>query len=508
MCKSSGSLFRGKQILSGFRFSRASFAIGAASIILSNSIQAQGLVISQYVETDSGTTPKGIEIWNSGTSSIDFGSSSLFVQQGTNGGSLSTINGATVSSGILKGGEVIVIGTSDIGTFLSSSSVTSGTRYVDQGFTFNGDDALRILLGTIAQDTFGTPGSDPGSSWSGAGADTRNQNIQLLSGISTGSGTTGFTDPSGKYVTVSTSPSSAGGLAGFGIGPTTWVGTGSASTWETGTTGKFQVDYADSLTTTAIFKATGEAVSVVDTVQTGAIRFASDGYSLEGGTIEMGVGGVEVVGSTVTASISSDITGSDGLAKTGVGTLELSGTNTFTGITSVAEGTLVIDGSVASDVAVSAGATLGGSATIGGDLALTSGSMFAWELSAPSADPGALPNQGNYDQTAVTGALSGTSTFMINLVGSSFDDPFWDTAKSWTNILTSSGPSTLEDVFTSFGGTGVTSTGATDAGQFTFNGNTLSFAPGGFAAVPEPTSALAGLLVAAGLMRRSRKAGK
>ena len=33
-------------------------------------------IISQYVETNSGTTPKGVEIWNNTGSTLDFSSNS------------------------------------------------------------------------------------------------------------------------------------------------------------------------------------------------------------------------------------------------------------------------------------------------------------------------------------------------------------------------------------------------------------------------------------------------
>lgn len=184
-------------------------------LVMGYSTQAQ--IISQYVDTDSGTTPKGIEIWNNTSETLDFSANNLVVEKGTNGGSPST--DFTISEGTLAAGEVIVIGTSDMETV----TLSNGSSFYDKGFTFNGDDALVIKYGGNTTDVFGNPGSDPGSNWSGNGVSTGDQNIQLLDGISTGN-TTGFTDPSTRFETISSSPSGQNGLEGFGIAPSSGSG--------------------------------------------------------------------------------------------------------------------------------------------------------------------------------------------------------------------------------------------------------------------------------------------
>ena len=59
------------------------------------------------------------------------------------------------------------------------------------------------------------------------------------------------------------------------------------------------------------------------------------------------------------------IAGSAGLAKQGPGVFETSATNTYTGGTVVAAGTMLVNGSVLGTVSVSSGATLGGTGTVG-----------------------------------------------------------------------------------------------------------------------------------------------
>ncbi|MDA3942984.1 MAG: DUF5689 domain-containing protein [Bacteroidetes bacterium] len=173
-------------------------------------VSTQGQIISQYVETNSGTTPKGIEIWNNTGATLDFATNNLVIEKGSNGGAPS--QDYLLDAGTLADGEVIVIGTTD----MQAVTEGNGATYFEKAFTFNGDDALVVKYGGTITDVLGTPGSDPGSSWSGNGVSTANQNIQLLNGITSGD-TDGWTDPSERFETVSTDP--VNDITGFGIAP-------------------------------------------------------------------------------------------------------------------------------------------------------------------------------------------------------------------------------------------------------------------------------------------------
>ncbi len=65
------------------------------------------------------------------------------------------------------------------------------------------------------------------------------------------------------------------------------------------------------------------------------------------------------------------------LTKNGVGTQTLSGMNTYTGLTSIQEGTLSINGSVVGDVTVSSGGILKGSGSIGGATVIGNGATLS-----------------------------------------------------------------------------------------------------------------------------------
>ncbi len=176
---------------------------------------AGDLIFSQYTETDSGTTPKGVEVWNATASDITFNGSDkqLTIWKGVNGGSPSV--DFTLSSGTLNAGDVLVIGTSDM------------SPDEEKSFTFNGDDSLVLKLGGVTTDVIGTPGSDPGSAWSGGGVSTANRNIKLKTGITEGD-TDGWTDPSARFEDVSAGST----LTDFGTAPS--GGGGGSSDFVTG----------------------------------------------------------------------------------------------------------------------------------------------------------------------------------------------------------------------------------------------------------------------------------
>ena len=81
----------------------------------------------------------------------------------------------------------------------------------------------------------------------------------------------------------------------------------------------------------ANFTGTGEAVTVdAAGVETGQIDFQSDGFSLAGGPVTLGVGTITTATST-TATVNSVLDGVAGVLKAGDGTLILGASNTFTG---------------------------------------------------------------------------------------------------------------------------------------------------------------------------------
>jgi autotransporter-associated beta strand protein len=228
------------------------------------------------------------------------------------------------------------------------------------------------------------------------------------------------------------------------------------------------------------------------------------------------------------------LSGDGSFTKVGSGIQTLSGNNTYDGATQVAEGTLLVNGNQSAAngaLTVAASAVLGGDGTVGGvttvdalgthapgavgmvgtqsfssSLAYVATSIFEWDLNASTSDPGANSNNsGLYDMVVADGNITGNSVFNVVLGTNTYADSFWNTNKTWTNIFTStSGTFDLSTLFTTYAGAGLNSDGTVPyRGWFTMGSpdtHTLYWT-----AIPEPTGALAGLLVGAGLLRRRRQ---
>ncbi len=244
-------------------------------------------------------------------------------------------------------------------------------------------------------------------------------------------------------------------------------------------------------------------------------------------------------------TLGSLITDTDGntnhVVKTGAGTTVLSATNTYTGVTSIQAGVLSINGNQSAatgDVTVTgAGTLLTGIGTIGGDttigagavhsaggvgdnkvgiqtfdqagesntnLTYSSGSIFEWDINGNSNLSNFRGAAEGYDGVDGSGVLSVSEGSIFRVVlGSGVDlanNPFWNApfaTHTWSDIF--SGFSGLAGGFTT-SNLQVVGQDISGVGSFSINGTSLTWS-----AVPEPTSALAGLLLAAGLLRRSRR---
>ncbi|OJX82490.1 autotransporter domain-containing protein [Mesorhizobium sp. 65-26] len=136
------------------------------------------------------------------------------------------------------------------------------------------------------------------------------------------------------------------------------------------------------------------------------------------GSVYLGAGTLTTGGTNASTTFSGGISGKGGLIKTGTGTFELSGSNSFSGATTVEAGTLMVTGSMdSSTVTVDSGATLAGTGSVGGfdaygtvapgknaigtltvngDASFETGSTYAVELNAA----------GDSDLINATGAVS------------------------------------------------------------------------------------------------------
>jgi autotransporter-associated beta strand protein len=228
-------------------------------------------------------------------------------------------------------------------------------------------------------------------------------------------------------------------------------------------------------------------------------------------TINTQAGRTFTVNQTTNGTYEGVIAGDGGftLGSSSTHQLTLSGTNTYNGATTVEAGTLIINGSTAaaSAVSVASGATLGGSGTVGGTLnvsgiiapgnsigmlnagtttwngAATAGSATDWKFELGAANTSDLLQiTGDFNKDTTIGSI-----FRFDFLGSTDEGTF--TLATWTGV---SNFSVSDFDFTGYSGV--------NPGSFILNSNSLQFS-----AIPEPSTALGGLLLVAGLLRRKRR---
>jgi fibronectin-binding autotransporter adhesin len=128
---------------------------------------------------------------------------------------------------------------------------------------------------------------------------------------------------------------------------------------------------------------------------------------------------VDVVG---IHEIAAAIAGTSGLEKRGVGTLVLSGSNTYSGGTDITAGTLAVNGSLGGAVNVASGAALGGSGVLNGIVTVAAGGSLA-----PGNSPGTLTLASglsldagsvvNFELNAANNTVGGGVNDLINVTG-------------------------------------------------------------------------------------------
>ncbi|WP_198291200.1 autotransporter-associated beta strand repeat-containing protein [Ancylobacter sp. FA202] len=199
-----------------------------------------------------------------------------------------------------------------------------------------------------------------------------------------------------------TTVSGSGPLAG---GTGTWTADSGVLNWSNadGTT-----HVASDGAKLAIFSATAGLVTIDDSsgaVSAKGLKFLTSGYEITGDTLTLANASaapvVNVDGAGTDATISSVLAGSDGLEKTGDGTLILSGVNSYTGDTTISAGTLQI---------ASAGSL--GAGSYAGAISLASGTLLDYASSAAQTLSGAISGAGGLTVSGSgTLTLSGSNTY-------------------------------------------------------------------------------------------------
>jgi autotransporter-associated beta strand protein len=219
-------------------------------------------------------------------------------------------------------------------------------------------------------------------------------------------------------------------------------------------------------------------------------------------TIDNGVATLRNSGNGL-VEVAGSVSGSGGIIKDGSGNIEISGTNSYIGLTTVNDGKLVINGNITTSVitTVNAGASIGGGGSVGaltvsdgatvspgnspGNLTvngdLTVGGNYFWELASLSTDgPGT-----NYDTITVSvgNAVILNSAMFVPDLGdfAPSSNEFWQTEQVWEGIINVAGEGSLSGNFNLIDNSAWSSLGSFSTIQ---SGNDLNLV---WTVVPEPS---------------------
>jgi len=443
----------------------------------------------------------------------------------------------TISGGTLKLGNASALGTTAGGTSITSGAVLdlNGQTIGAEAVTVNG---AGISSGGALINSSGSAASLSGAVTLGSASSIGGSGNMTLGGAL--SGAYDLTKVGAGTVTLSGNSSSYANAIAVTAGILKLGNAGALGTTAAGTTVSSGAALDFNGQTIG-----GEAVTINGAgISSGGALINSSGSaaSLSGAVT---LGSNSSIGGSGNTTLSGGISGAHDLTKVGAGTVTLSSSNSYSGNTTVSVGTLALSGSgaIANSpvITVASGATLDvsgvsggtwtvqgsgsssrqtltgsggmtGATTIGsfgthapggvgvvgtqifsGNLNYASGSIFAWDLNANSTSMG-------FDMVGAGGAISvDTSSTIFRIVfglGVDMSNAFWSTpyiTQTWA--MSSIFGQAISGAFQ----TVQTSTDVSSYGSFTISGAALTWT-----AVPEPTSALAGLLLAAGLLRRRR----
>jgi autotransporter-associated beta strand protein len=312
--------------------------------------------------------------------------------------SISSVDGLGIGAVIFDGGSLDVTGDTTLDHYIELGS--SGTVNVTATLlTLNGvisgsGDLTKTGTGTLALSGTNTysgtltvdgstlsisSGSNLGTgalNLTGGAALVVTGETDLANSVSLASGAVSQIDTESNVVTLSGVISGSGDLSKRGSGTLVLSGTNTLTGNLTVSTGTLSIA-SDSNLGSGTLRLDGAALVVTgNTVIDNDIELYDD----DSNSINTGAG--------IVAEVSGDLSGNGDLVKVGEGTLILSGTNTYTGRTTVSGsgGTLQVEGSLDNtDVTVHSGAALGGSGSIGGTVTLMNGGNLN-----PGSSPGTL----------------------------------------------------------------------------------------------------------------------
>ncbi|NBO42217.1 MAG: hypothetical protein EBU92_12025, partial [Betaproteobacteria bacterium] len=319
----------------------------------------------------------------------------------TLGGANTYAGGTTVSGGTLIGTTESLQGTITNNAAVTFNQSSSGS--------YNGVISGSGLLSKTGSGTVTLGGNNTYSGGTIVSAGTLIGTTASLQGTITNNAAVTFNQ--------SSSGSYNGVMSGTGLLNKSDVGTVTLAGNNTFTGGTKVIGGTLALSGSGSLGALNGAVSIeAGTIDLGGMARTNGAFTLDAGTLRNGTFTASSYALTNAGTVSAVLAGSGALTKSGAGTATLSRTNTYSGATTVSQGTLLVDttGSIASSsatvnggllnvngtagsVTVNDGGSLGGSGSVG-ELSLNRGGLLN-----PGNSPGTL--------TAAQAIVMGGSTY-------------------------------------------------------------------------------------------------
>ena len=307
-----------------------------------------------------------------GTTAVTVQSGAVLAGQGTIGGSVTIQDGGHLALGSTAQ-------TLGVGSLLLNPASILDYRLSTPGVIGSGVNTLVNVTGNLTLD--GILNVTNGGNFA-SGAYRLINYSGALTDLTLGLGTlpTGF---SASNVTVTTGVAGQVNLVVNGAGAPTQFWDGSNTVFDhivhggTGTWDNFTTNFTDAGVTvnqswqngTAVFSATPGTVTLGDNILFQGMQFTVAGYTVAGaGAFALQPTGTATIStdSGVTATIGAPIVGPGGLNKVGLGVLNLTGVNTYSGGTTISQGILSVGGDTNLGN-VSGGLTLNGGELLGGN---------------------------------------------------------------------------------------------------------------------------------------------